>query len=111
CCVLAEVATRFQGWHVNVRTVKSFAAERFELWPLGATLREVLRVNVKFGVYKHIEEPARAVVNYVVEAGLILLAASELLAGRLTAPAFFLFLYVGRAAMVQIGLLAGAYTV
>src|SRR5207237_1824641 len=77
---------------------------------LGGTLREVLRVNVKFGVYKHIEEPARAVVNYVVEAGLIVLAAWELLAGRLTAPAFFLFLYVGRAAMVQIGLLAGAYT-
>jgi ABC-type multidrug transport system fused ATPase/permease subunit len=70
----------------------------------------VLRVNVKFGVYKHVEEPARAVVNYVVEAGLIVLAAWELLAGRLTAPAFFLFLYVGRAAMVQIGLLAGAYT-
>jgi subfamily B ATP-binding cassette protein MsbA len=108
--VLAEVASRFQEALVNVRTVKSFAAETFELKRLGVTLREVLRVNVKFGVYKHIEEPARAVVNYVVEAGLILLAAWELLAGRLTAPAFFLFLYVGRAAMVQIGLLAGAYT-
>ena len=108
--VLAEVASRFQEALVNVRTVKSFAAETFELRRLSATLREVLRVNVKFGVYKHIEEPARAVVNYVVEAGLILLAAWELLAGRLTAPAFFLFLYVGRAAMVQIGLLAGAYT-
>ena len=108
--VLAEVAARFQEALVNVRTVKSFAAEAFELKRLGVTLREVLRVNVKFGVYKHIEEPARAVVNYVVEAGLIVLAACELLAGRLTAPAFFLFLYVGRAAMVQIGLLAGAYT-
>jgi subfamily B ATP-binding cassette protein MsbA len=108
--VLAEVAARFQEALVNVRTVKSFAAEAFELKRLGVTLREVLRVNVKFGVYKHIEEPARAVVNYVVEAGLIVLAAWELLAGRLTAPAFFLFLYVGRAAMVQIGLLAGAYT-
>jgi ABC-type multidrug transport system fused ATPase/permease subunit len=108
--VLAEVAARFQEALVNVRTVKSFAAETFELKRLGVTLREVLRVNVKFGVYKHIEEPARAVVNYVVEAGLIVLAAWELLAGRLTASAFFLFLYVGRAAMVQIALLAGAYT-
>jgi ATP-binding cassette, subfamily B, bacterial MsbA len=109
--VLAEVASRFQETLVNVRTVKSFAAEAFELTRLGATLRDVLRVNVKFGVYKHIEEPARAVVNYVVEAGLIVLAAWELLSGRLTPAAFFLFLYVGRAAMTQIGLLAGAYTV
>src|SRR5438128_11155760 len=30
--------------------------------------------------------------------------------GRLAVPTFFLFLYVGRAVMTQIGLLAGAYT-
>src|SRR5204862_336497 len=61
--VLAEVASRFQEALVNVRTVKSFAAETFELRRLSATLREVLRVNVKFGVYKHIEEPARGVIT------------------------------------------------
>jgi subfamily B ATP-binding cassette protein MsbA len=70
----------------------------------------VLRVNVKFGVYKHVEEPARAVVNYFVEASILLLAAYELLAGRLAVPTFFLFLYVGRAVMVQISRLGGAYT-
>jgi subfamily B ATP-binding cassette protein MsbA len=73
-------------------------------------MRDVLRVNVKFGVYKHIEEPARAVVNYAVEAGILLLATYELLAGRLAAPTFFLFLYVARATMTQVGLLASAYT-
>src|SRR5207237_8726046 len=36
--------------------------------------------------------------------------ARELLRRHLAAPAFFLFLYVGRAVMVQIGLLGGAYT-
>jgi len=41
---------------------------------------------------------------------MLLLAAWELIAGRLTAPAFFLFLYVGRALMAQVGLLASAYT-
>jgi ATP-binding cassette, subfamily B, bacterial MsbA len=106
---LAEVASHFHEALVNVRTVKSFAAEGFELKRLGATLREVLWVNLKFGLYKHGEEPARAAVNYTVEAGLILLAASELLAGRLTAPAFFLCLYVGRATLVQVASLAGAY--
>ena len=105
----AELATRFQEAILSIRVVKSFGAEAFEIGRVARTVRDVLRINVKFGVYKHVEEPARTVVNYLVEASIMLLAAWELLAGRLGAPAFFLFLYVGRAVMVQIGLLAGAY--
>jgi len=108
--VTAEVAARFQETLLSIRTVKSFGAEVFERARLGRALGDVVRVNVKRGAYKHIEEPARAIINYVVEAGLILLAVSELMAGRLTAPTFFLFLYVGRATVVQIGLLASAST-
>ncbi|MBI4587401.1 MAG: ABC transporter ATP-binding protein [Candidatus Rokubacteria bacterium] len=108
--VFADLVSRFQEAILSIRVVKSFGAEAFEMARLARTLREVLRVNVKFGVYKHVEEPARAVVNYVVEASILLLAAYELLAGRLAVPTFFLFLYVGRAVMAQIGLLAGAYT-
>jgi subfamily B ATP-binding cassette protein MsbA len=106
----ADLAARFQEAILSIRVVKSLGAEAFELARVGKTMREVLRVNVKFGVYKHVEEPTRAVVNYVVEASILLLAAYELLAGRLAVPTFFLFLYVGRAVMTQIGLLAGAYT-
>jgi subfamily B ATP-binding cassette protein MsbA len=106
----AELATRFQEAILSIRVVKSFGAEVFELARVGRAVREVVRVNVKFGIYKHVEEPARTIVNYFVEATILLLAAWELLAGRLGAPAFFLFLYVGRSVMVQIGLLAGAYT-
>jgi ABC-type multidrug transport system fused ATPase/permease subunit len=108
--IFADLAARLQEAILSIRVVKSFGAEAFEIGRVASTVREVLRVNVKFGVYKHIEEPARAVVNYVVEASILLLAAWELLSGRLGAPAFFLFLYVGRSVMVQIGLLAGAYT-
>jgi ATP-binding cassette, subfamily B, bacterial MsbA len=108
--VFADLAARLQEAILSIRVVKSFGAEAFEIGRVASTVREVLRVNVKFGVYKHVEEPARAVVNYVVEASILLLAAWELLSGRLGAPAFFLFLYVGRSVMVQIGLLAGAYT-
>jgi subfamily B ATP-binding cassette protein MsbA len=108
--VFADLVSRFQETILSIRVVKSFGAEAFELARVGRTLREVLRVNVKFGVYKHVEEPARSAVNYVVEGSLLLLAAWELVAGRLTAPAFFLFLYVGRAVMTQISLLGGAYT-
>jgi ATP-binding cassette, subfamily B, bacterial MsbA len=106
----AELATRFQEAILSIRVVKSFGAEAFELTRVAHAMREVLRVNVKFGVYKHVEEPARTVVNYFVEGSILLLAAWELIAGRLAASTFFLFLYVGRAVMVQIGLLAGAYT-
>ena len=106
----ADLAARFQESILSIRVVKSFGAEAFEMRRLAAALRGVVRVNVKYAAYKHMEEPARAVVNYAVEATLLTLAAWELLAGRLGAPAFFLFLYVGRALMVQIGLLAAAYT-
>jgi subfamily B ATP-binding cassette protein MsbA len=108
--VFADLHARFQEAIASIRIVKSFGAERFEVGRLRRALADVVRVNVKFGVYKHVEEPGRAVANYVVEAGILLLAAWELLAGRMSAPAFFLFLYVGRALMTQVALLASAYT-
>jgi len=108
--VLADVAARFQETLLSIRTVKSFGAEAFERGRMGRMLRQLVRINVRRGVYKHVEEPARTIVNHAVEAGLILLAVSELLAGRLTAPTFFLFLYVGRAAVSQVGALSGALT-
>ena len=106
----ADLAARFQEAITSIRVIKSFSAERFEMARVGRALADVIRVNVKFGIYKHIEEPGRAVVNSVVEASILGLAAWELLAGRITTPAFFLFLYVGRAVMVQIGSLGGAYS-
>ena len=107
---LADLAARFQESMLSIRIVKSFGAEAFELSRLRRAVEAVVRVNVKFGAYKHAEEPARTVLNYIVEATLLALAAWELIAGRLTASTFFLFLYVGRAAMTQVGLLASAYT-
>ena len=108
--IFAELLARFQETIASIRVVKSFGAERFEMGRRGKALDEVRRVNVKFGVYKHIEEPGRAAVNYLLEAGMLLLAAWELIAGRMSASAFFLFLYVGRALVTQAALLAGAYT-
>ena len=108
--LMAEVSARFQETLLSIRTVKSFGAEAFEQSRLGRVLGDVVRVNVKRSAHKHIEEPARAIVNYAVEGGLILLAVYELMAGRLTAATFFLFLYVGRAAVQQISLLASAST-
>jgi subfamily B ATP-binding cassette protein MsbA len=108
--IFAALLARFQETIASIRVVKSFGAEPFEMRRLADTLREVRRVNVKFGVYKHVEEPGRAAVNHALEAGMILLAAWELIAGRMSAPAFFLFLYVGRALVTQAALLFGAYS-
>jgi ATP-binding cassette, subfamily B, bacterial MsbA len=105
---MAELTARYQETLLSIRTVKSFGAEAFEHRRLGGLLRDVLRSSVKRSAHKHIEEPARAIVNHAVEAGLILLAVYELMAGRLTPATFFLFLYVGRAAIVQIARMAGA---
>ncbi len=108
--VFAELAARFQEAILSIRVIKSLGAESFELARVERTMRDVRRVNVKFGAYKHAEEPARAVVNHLAEAGILLLATWELLAGRLAASTFFLFLYVARATMTQVGLLGSAYT-
>jgi subfamily B ATP-binding cassette protein MsbA len=108
--LLATVSSHLHEAILSVRVVKSFGAERFELDKLRQLLRRTLRLNMRFGVYKHVEEPARAVLNHVVEASILLVAVWELLAGRLAVPTFFLFLYVGRAVMTQVGLLGGAYT-
>jgi subfamily B ATP-binding cassette protein MsbA len=108
--LLATVSSHFHEAILSVRVVKSFGAERFELDKLRQLLRRTRRLNMRFGVYKHVEEPARAVLNHVVEASIVLVAVWELLAGRLAVPTFFLFLYVGRAIMTQVGLLGAAYT-
>ena len=108
--VFADLVARFQEALVSIRVVKSLGAETFELARAARTLREVMRVNVKFGVYKHIETPSRGMINYVVEAGFLLLAAWDLLAGRMSVPTFLLFLYVGRAVMAQLGFLGEAYS-
>jgi ATP-binding cassette, subfamily B, bacterial MsbA len=105
-----DLAARVQESILSIRVVKSFSAEASEVTHLVRTLAKVVTVNMKFGIYKHAEEPARAAVNYLVEAGILVLAAWELLAGRLAAPTFFLFLYVGRAVMTQLGLLGSAYS-
>jgi subfamily B ATP-binding cassette protein MsbA len=108
--IFAELASRFQEALLSIRVVKSLGAEGFEVRRLADLLQRSLRIHLRFGAYKHAEEPARALVNVLVEAGILLLAAWELLAGRLAIPAFFLFLYVGRAVVAQLGLLGGAYT-
>jgi subfamily B ATP-binding cassette protein MsbA len=108
--VYGEVASRLQEAILSIRIVKSLCAEATELRRLGSVTGQALRAHLAFNAYKHVEEPARAGVNVVAEGSLVLLAAYELLSGRLDAPTFILFLYVGRALMTPVGQLASALT-
>jgi len=107
--IFGELATRFQEALLSIRVVKSFGAERFESQRLAQLLKKVVSVNFNLGVSKYVDEPARGLIGFAVEAAMLLLAAHELLAGPLSAATFSLFLYVGRALVLQIGLLGSSY--
>ncbi|MBA7490676.1 Vitamin B12 import ATP-binding protein BtuD [subsurface metagenome] len=107
----AELRARLQEAMLSIRVVKSFSAEAYELRKLGNAIKNVVRINMKYGVFKHVEEPVRGVVNCLVEVSILLLAAYELLSGHLAPSTFFLFLYVGRSMLTPISTLGGTFTV
>jgi ATP-binding cassette, subfamily B, bacterial MsbA len=101
--VLGGLLAHFHEVLANIREVKALGVEALEASRARRTLRDLMSLRVRFGLYKHIDEPARGAANYMVEAAIVLVGAWELLAGRMGAPAFFLFMYVGRVILVQIG--------
>jgi subfamily B ATP-binding cassette protein MsbA len=108
--IYGDIAARLQEAFLSIRVVKSFGAELTELRKLASDATGALRAHLRFAGVKNVETPARGAINTFVEASLVLLAAWELLAGRMTAPTFLLFLYVGRAVMVPVGQLGAAWT-
>ena len=107
--MLGRLVAHFHEVLANIREVKALGIEALEVNRARGTLRDLIRLRVRFGLYKHIDEPARSAANYVVEAAIVLVGAWELLAGRMGAPAFVLFMYVGRVILVQIGRLGSAW--
>ena len=108
--IYGDIAARLQEAFLSIRVVKSFGAEMTELVKLAREASGAFRAHLRFAGVKNVENPARSAINYFVEGCLVVLAAWELMAGRMTAPTFLLFLYVGRAIMVPIGQLSGAWT-
>ena len=105
----AELRARLQELILSIRVVKSFSAEIYELKKLTEALNKVVRINMKYGVLKYIEEPVRSVVNVIIEVGILLLAANELLSGKIAPAAFLLFLYVGRAMIAPVSILGNTH--
>lgn len=95
---------------MGIRVIKSLSAESYELQKLRNEIRKVVRTNMRYGIFKHIEEPFRLFINYFLEASILLFAGASLLTGTLDAATFILFIYVGRAMLKPIGELATALT-
>ncbi len=108
--IYGDIAARLQEAFLSIRVVKSFGAEMTELAKLAREAAGAFRAHLRFAGVKNAETPARGAINYFVEGSLVVLAAWELMAGRMSAPTFLLFLYVGRAIMVPIGQLGAAWT-
>jgi len=95
----AKVTAYLQEVLSNIRIVKSFVAEKYELTRLRALARQASQASMRFTFYKNVDEPATFIINSVVNVVILLFATSELLAGRLTTTGFFLYLYVGRSVL------------
>jgi subfamily B ATP-binding cassette protein MsbA len=108
--IYGDIAARLQEAFLSIRVVKSFGAEASELAKLARDSARAFRAHLRFAGIKNVELPARSAINYFVEASLVAVAAWELLAGRMSAPTFLLFLYVGRSIMVPIAQLGAAWT-
>ena len=108
--IYGDIAARLQEAFLSIRVVKSFGAEMTEIAKLAREATGAFRAHLRFAGVKNAETPARSAINYFVEGSLVVLAAWELMAGRMAAPTFLLFLYVGRAIMVPIGQLGAAWT-
>jgi subfamily B ATP-binding cassette protein MsbA len=108
--VYGDIAARLQEAFLSIRVVKSFSAETTELAKLARAAAGAFRAHLRFAGVKNVEAPARSAINYFVEGALVAVAAWELLGGRMSAPTFLLFLYVGRAIMVPIGQLSATWT-
>ncbi|KAA3646406.1 MAG: ABC transporter ATP-binding protein [Chloroflexi bacterium] len=107
--VFAEASAYLQEVFQNIRVVKSFVAERFEVTRFEELIERMLPIHFRFAIYKHLQEPLTVVVNGLANVTILLLATWELFQGTLTIEGFVLFLYLGRAIILPITQLAQVY--
>jgi len=105
----ARVTAYLQEKLASARLVKTFAAENHETNQLRKLANTFVRANLRFGFFKHLDEPITGVINALVNVGILLFSANELFSGRLSTTGFFLYLFIGRSILVPLTVLAQAY--
>jgi subfamily B ATP-binding cassette protein MsbA len=106
---MADTRAYLQEVVTNIRVVKSFVAELYEASRLKEIISRLVKINLRYGVFKHIEEPISAAVNAVINVSILLFAANELFQGNLTTSGFFLYLYVGKSILTPLTTLTETY--
>ncbi|MBX3005406.1 MAG: ABC transporter ATP-binding protein [Anaerolineales bacterium] len=94
--IQAELSSYFQEVVSNIRVVKSFVAEGYESQRLAKLSKRAIHAIMRFSFFKNIDEPVTFIINSAVNVAVLLFAANEFIAGRLSTTGFFLYLYVGR---------------
>jgi ATP-binding cassette, subfamily B, bacterial MsbA len=107
--VLAQAGAYIQEIFTNIRVVKSFAAERYELSRFKVIVDKILPITLRFALYKHVQTPLNVAVNGIANVAILLLATSQLLNGNLTVAGFALFIFLGRELLGPINQLTQAY--
>jgi ATP-binding cassette, subfamily B, bacterial MsbA len=93
---LGGQASVLQEMVQNIRTVKSFAAEKFEEEHFLVESENVRRGTLKYSVIKHFEEPLRLIANAVAIAIVLVLCFRSLERGQLSMPGFAMFLLLAQ---------------
>lgn len=108
--IMADNTAYIQEVISSIRVVKSFVAEAYERMRLSNIVERLRVINLRYGVFKHVDEPVGQIINAISNVAILLLATQELFQGTLTPTGFFLYLYVGRAVLDPITDLARTYT-
>jgi subfamily B ATP-binding cassette protein MsbA len=104
--VQADVLAYLQEVLSNIRIVKSFAAEIYEVSRLKKLIKRAIHAEYGFSIFKHVDEPVTFIINSAVNVIILLFATNEMLTGKLTSTGFFLYLYIGRSVLSPLTTLA-----
>lgn len=98
----ATLSTTLQESLANIRVIKSFGAEKFELRKLRSAIDRVMQVNWRYGFLQYAEAPVRSIIDAIAILGILLIAVIQLRAGLLTTQGVLMYLYVGRLVITPI---------
>ncbi|MEX2160721.1 MAG: ABC transporter ATP-binding protein [Anaerolineales bacterium] len=105
----AEVTAYLQEKLASARVVKTFVAETIETNNLRNLINQFRQANIKFGFFKHLDDPVTASINAVINVGILLFSINELFSGRLTVTGFLLYLFIGRSILTPLTTLTQSY--
>lgn len=90
------VSAVLQECFMGVRTIKSFAAEAFEVGRFRNECEAARKKTMQYVIYKHLEEPLRLLANAIAIASILVLSFLSYEQGRLTVAGFAMFLVLAQ---------------